>query len=155
MYRKLLVRITRDIKRGDLSQRMRAARQVAGLLALVRKVELGRAPLPEGLGGVVTKPMLLSMMRALLGDKAPVVRAEMAAALGRVEIGKHICQLLSGVMEDNSVLVRLRMVELFGASNTRGRRTIVDYFAQDKDELVRLMASAFEAGAAGVEDQRP
>ena len=156
MYQKLLVRITRDIKLGPLRRRMLAARQVASLLALVRDVELDRAKMPEGLGGVVTKPMLLSMTRALLADRVAAVRAEMLAALEQASIGKHVLALLSGAMEDTSVLVRLRMVELIGASDTRGRRTILDYFARDEDDLVRLMASAFEPRPpGGAEDRQP
>ena len=147
IYRETQLEIVRDIRRGPAARRMRAARQVGSLLAAVRDVELKKTKWPAGLEKIVTKPMLLSMMRALLRDRSPVVRAEMLAALQAVSLGKHILQLLSEVIEDSSPLVRLRVVELIGASGTSGRETIVDYLAQDRSETVRLMASAFQQRA--------
>ena len=142
-YRLALGYVVRDMKRGSIAERMRAARQVGSLLALVREVELGRHEPPSPHAGDVTKPVLLTMLREVLKDSSPTVRAEMLASLNYVSLDKSIVRLLSRAVEDTSSLVRFRMVELIGASGTPGRETIVDYLAQDKDQHVRRMAEAF------------
>ncbi|MCK4601447.1 MAG: hypothetical protein KAU28_03205, partial [Phycisphaerae bacterium] len=136
--------IVRDLKRGKLTQRMRAARQIASLLALARQVEKKNAKLPTQLQDVFSKAVLIRMMVEMLKDPSDVVRAEMIASLGYVDLDKSIIQFLGGpLIEDPSPLVRMRLVELLGASGVPGQKTMVDYFAADGDNLVRLMASAF------------
>ena len=142
-YEKLLLDLTRSIKRGTVADRMAAARRVGMMLAVARNVELGRRKPPAALEKLLAKPMLLSMTRALIGDKSEAVRAEMLAALHGAALGEHTLRVLSPAVEDSSSLVRLRVVELLGASGSPVHRTIVDYLAQDEHELVRLMASAF------------
>ena len=86
------------------------------------------------------------MMVEMLKDPSDVVRAEMIASLGYVDLDKSIIQFLGGpLIEDPSPLVRMRLVELLGASGVPGQKTMVDYFAADGDNLVRLMASAFRS----------
>jgi hypothetical protein len=145
-YQRALGSITEGIGRGTLRRRMLAARQLASLLALVREVEESKASMPKPLADIVKKPVLLSMLQAVLADEAGVVRAEMLAALGHVRLDESIIPLLAGAIEDRSSLVRFRLVELLGASGTAGQETIVDYLAQDGDKMVRLMALAFRNG---------
>ena len=154
-YQYVLGLIVRDFKRGSLPQRMRAARQVGSLLALARQVEQRRARPPKPLADTFTKPVLLSMLRAVLQDRSPVVRAEMVAALAHAEMDSSILRLLGPVIGDPAALVRLRVVELIGASGTRGRRTIVDHLARDSNEFVRMMASAFRTSTSPPESSAP
>ena len=142
-YRLSLGYVVRDMKRGSLRQRLRAARQVGSLLTLVRNVELHTQRLKAGQVGAVTKPVLLTMLRVVLEDNSPAVRAEMVAALEHVTLDGSILPLLGPVIEHPSPLVRLRVAELMGASGIQANRTVLDYLAQDKDELVRAMAEAF------------
>ena len=142
-YKLALGRIVRDIKRGELPARMAAARKVASLLALVRQVELRNTELPEQLSEVVQEPVLLSMLRAVLNDRSPVVRAEMLTALQRVELNESMMMLLSGVISDSSALVRFRAAELLGESDPKTNRPVLKHLAGDGDELVRAMANAF------------
>ena len=145
VYQAALGRIVRDIKRGDLRVRMTAARKVASLLAAVRGLEKLETKLPRQLADAVEKPVLLSMLRAVLGDRLPVVRAEMLAALGWVSLDESILRLLGEAVSDKSPLVRFRMAELLGASKTPGRETVLRHLTRDPDELVQLMASSFHA----------
>jgi HEAT repeat protein len=125
---------------------MLAARQVASLLAMVRHAELGQAPeLPKPLSAGLPKPVLLRIVVEILKDPSDVVRAEMLAAMGAVPLDDKIVVLFAPVIEDRSALVRFRVAELLGASGIKRQNTIVDYMAQDADEMVRLMASAFKA----------
>ncbi len=146
-YRTALAYIVRDFQKGRTPVRMRAARQVGSLLALVREMETSRRKLPAPRDSAVRKPVLLSMLQAVLQDRSPLVRAEMVASLGFADIDAQIMSLLAPVIEDRSALVRMRVVELIGASNLQGRKTVVDYLAQDADELVRRMAAAFSTGS--------
>ena len=142
-YRSALVEIVRDIKKGQLPARMRSARQVGALLRLVDNVAKSRARLPKPLAGVVTKPMLLSMMRAELQDASCAVRSEMIAALDGVDLDRIMLKLLGPAVEDQSSLVRFRVVESYGVARLPALETSVDYLARDKDERVRMMAQAF------------
>ena len=142
-YQLALGYVVRDMKRGDTAQQLRAARQVGGLLTHAREIELGRADPPKPLRGQVTKPVLLTMMQEVLKNRSPLVRAEMAAALDGAALDDSILELLAPLITDPSALVRCRVAELIGAAGTGGHETVVGYLAQDRDELVRLMASAF------------
>ena len=142
-YKSMLPYIVEDFQKGPLARRCRAARQVGALLAVARGMETGILRLPEPRRQAVTKPVLLSMMHAVMKDRDSAVRAEMLAALQHVRLDESILSLLAPHIEDRSALVRFRMVELIGASGTSGRKTIVDYLAQDPDKWVRMMASVF------------
>ena len=142
-YQESLGWIVYDMKKGQLPVRMRAARQVASLLEWSRQIEAREAPPPQALAGKVLRPVVLRMLEEVLKDSAPAVRAEMLAALCDVKLDADVLKCLTPVIDDSSPLVRLRVVELVGASDTSGKDTIVTYLAQDADELVRLMASAF------------
>ena len=142
-YQYTLGMIVRDMKRGDLAQRMRAARQVAALLALARGIERDNAAAPAPLAGHVTKPVLLTMTREVLKDTSYAVRAEMIAALGGVPIDKHIRLVLVPAAGDPHPLVRFRLAELLVATRVASARPVIATLAKDTDELVRLMAGAF------------
>ena len=143
-YQRTLGLIVRDMKRGAIHERMRAARRVAALLALARRVETGQAKAPKPLDGVFGKPVLLSMLRAVLRDPSEVVRAEMLAALGHVRLDKATLSLLGPAVQDRSALVRFRLVNLLGASEMPGQEPLLDHLAGDPHDMVRLMASAFQ-----------
>ena len=146
--RVVLGRLVYDIQKGDLPTRMRAARKTASLLAMVRRVDAGRlAPLPAPMAKAFSRPVLLRIVVEVLKDKSDVVRAEMLAALNSVELDDGIVSLLAGAIEDPSALVRFRLAELLGACGLPGQNTIVDYLAQDRHEMVQLMASTFLAPA--------
>jgi len=147
-YKLALGRIVRDIKRGGLAARMAAARKIASLLAVIDRVAARRARLPKGLEQAVKKPVVLAMLRAVLSDRSPVVRAEMLAALGRVRLDESILMLLGPAIGDADPLVRLRAAELIGASDTPDKQTVLDHLADDPDELVSLMAKAFGSEVA-------
>ncbi|MBS3734187.1 MAG: hypothetical protein KGY99_04600 [Phycisphaerae bacterium] len=141
-YREVLGWIVYDLKREPLAARMRAARQVASLLGLARQMELGQTGPPEALRDAVDKAVLLRMCREVLNDRSPAVRAQLLVALGDVRLDASILKRIAPAASDDTPLVRLCMAELIGASRTRGRQTLIDYLAQDRDPLVAQMASA-------------
>ena len=144
--RAALGRIVQDLRRGDLTARMRAARQTAALLAHVRATELGKArPL---LPGVLNKPVLLSMTGAFLRDGTPLVRAEMLSALGFVPLEEPIIALTAPCVQDASGLVRGRLIELLAGQRTRGHETLLKLYRRDSDRFVRDMAAAVSGPAA-------
>lgn len=148
-YQLMLGYLVRDMKRGDLPRRMRAASQTGMLLAMARNVELGKVDPPEMLRGVLTRPVLMRMMTEVLSDATPAVRAEMLNAMNDTALDDTLLQLLSPYVGDVSPLVRFRMAELIGRSGTPGAETLIQMFLRDGDELVRAMASAFrKIGAA-------
>ena len=142
-YQLTLGYIVRDLKRGDLPQRMRAARQIGCLLALEKLVDENRAAPPQPLAQAFARPVLLSMLNAMLQDASPVVRAEMVASLGLARLDKFVLKILSKALSDSSPLVLSRMAELLGASGVQAGRTVIDYLAGHKDPNVRRMAEAF------------
>ena len=146
-YELALGRIVRDLRRGDVSARQAAARNVAALLAMVDRSFQDAEAIPEPLEEVVRRPVLLSMLRAVLQDPSPAVRAEMVAALSVVKLDEGVLRLLAGVVDDPAAVVRLRVAELLGASETIGRGTILALYVRDADELVRAMAAVFAAPA--------
>ena len=145
-YQRILGLIVRDIKHGSVSHRMRAVRQIGALLTLARRAELGKAKLPAQLAGVFQKPVLFAMLQAALRDESDVIRAEMIAAIGTVPMENDIVTLISqgAGVQDPSGLVRFRLVELLGASGLRGQETIIDFLSQDRYDMVRMMAQAFQ-----------
>ena len=141
-YQHCLGMIVRDMKRGKLLERMRAARQVASLLTYARRIERRTSRPPRPLHRQVTKPVLLRMMLEVLKDRSDAVRAEMIAALADVPMDKTIWHLLPRAIEDPSALVRFRLAELFVARGSPGGQAVADRLSGDDDELVRLMAKA-------------
>ncbi len=150
-YRRLMGLIVRDLQKGDIQVRMRAARQIASLLALARGVEIGRSAPPKQLTGVIKKPVLLTMTKAALEDDSPVVRAESLTYMQYVELDSRIISLMAPIVNDRQApaIVKFRLVELLGASDRVKQTTIIDYYAQDTHEMVRLMASAFGKTVGG------
>ncbi len=142
--RAALGRIVRDLRQGNLAVRMRAARQTAALLARVRAAELGKAR--PVLPGVLNKPVLLRMTSAFLQADAPLVRAEMLAALRFVRLEEPIIALMAPCVEDASALVRGRLIELLAGQRTRGHQTLLKLYARDPDRFVRDMAAAVAGG---------
>ena len=141
-YQYTLGTIVRDMKRGDLPRRMRAARQVGSLLALARRIERGDAAAPTPLAGHVTKPVLLTMTREVFKDSSYAVRAEMIAALGGVPIDRHIRGVLAPAADDPHPLVRFRLAELLVSARVASARRTIAALGKDADDLVRLMAGA-------------
>jgi len=135
--------IVRDLKRGDLRARLRAARQTGGLYAHVGRAATQRAEavFPE----VITRPVLLSMTRAFLRADAAAVRAEMLAALRHADLDDRVIGLMGPLIEDRDAAVRLRLIDLLAAKRTSGHETLLDYFARDDDPLVRQIAAALRA----------
>lgn len=146
-YRYSLRVIMTDLVRGDLPQRMRAVRQLAELVTLVRDVQLFKTRLPSPLKGAVSKPVLLAMVGKAMQDPSEVVRAEMVAALGQAWLDEEILNVVSPAATDPSPLVRFRLVELLSAAGQGKAEQTIDLLARDADPLVRQMASAF--GPAG------
>jgi len=143
-YRRLLGRMVGQIRRGTLPQRMLTARQIGSLLAYAREVELARARPPEGLAGAIDKMVLLSMMRAVLGDPSPAVRQEMVAALAPAPLDATTVAVLAPAVGDAAPMVRCRAISLLAGARTEGYETLVNHFAADSDELVRAMAAALK-----------
>jgi len=142
-YALALGRIVRDLRRGRLSRRMRAARQTGSLLAMAGQIQAGRADTPRPLAGRIDRLVMLSMMRAVLADPSPAVRQEMIASLHGVPLDRTALSLLAPAIDDPSAMVRCRLVELLAVSQSKGHATIVQHLAGDKDELVRDMARLF------------
>jgi len=142
-YQLALGRIVRDLRRGSLPERMRAARRTGSLLALACQIDTGRGEVPRPLAGRVNKLVHLSLLRALLSDANPVVRQEMIAALRYATLDRVVLSLLAPSIEDPSALVRCRLVELLGTADPRGNRAVVTHLSRDRDEAVRGMAELF------------
>ncbi len=150
-YRRLLGLIVRDLTKGDTAVRMRAARQIASLLAMSRLIEQVKMAAPDQLTGVVKKPVLLTMTRETLRDDSPAVRAESLTYTQYVALDERIISLLSPLVNDKdaATIVKFRLVELLGAGGGEEQKSIIDYYAQDDDEMVRLMAEAFGESVDG------
>lgn len=142
-YQRALGLIVRDMKQGDTERRMRAARQVASLLALARRIERRAAAAPEPLKDAFTKPVLLTMLREVMKDASYAVRAEMIAAMDDVPIDRHIMALLAPAAQDPHPLVRFRLAEIVVTASPTSARDILAVLARDTDPLVRLMANPF------------
>ena len=135
--------IVRDLKRGTLVEKIRAARQCGAILGYVRRVERGKAkPI---FPAVITKPILLSMTRAFLQADEPVIRAEMLLALHNVDLDSKIISLTARCIEDPSPLVRMRLIELLVVKKTRGYKTILSYLSYDRNRFVKEMTKALSS----------
>jgi len=145
-YQRMLRLTVTEINHGPLQRRLAAVRRLAALLALAGEVRAGRMAPPEPLIGTFSRPVLLSMLRKVLADPSPVIRAEMLAALGQASLDEQIVSLLGVLIEDPSPLVRFRLTELLGASGLPGQDVMIERFAHDDDEMVRAMALAFRGG---------
>lgn len=145
MYQRTLGLIVRDMKRGNLNMRMRAARQVASLLAFVGQIERGADDPPRPLRGKVTKPVLITMLREVLKDSDQAVRAEMVSALINVPLDRHILKpLIQSAINDFGPLVRFRMIELIQTTQVGGMKAVITHLSKDNYDLVRQMARAFK-----------
>jgi tetratricopeptide (TPR) repeat protein len=142
-YQLALGRMVRDLRHGDVELRLVVARNVAALLRYSRRVTLGRTQLPAGLRGRFSRPLLLSMLRAVLQDGSPIVRSQMLAHLTQLDIDEGIAMLLPPMIDDPSPLVRLRAAEVVGVSNTPGRTAVLTQLAGDGNRLVAEMAKLF------------
>ncbi len=136
--------IVRDLKKGDVPDRMLAARKIASLLTLVADVQLGRATLPHPLAAKVRQPVLLSMLRATLEDPSPAVRAEMLSSLIYCRPDSRLLTLVRPAMDDKSEMVRFRLVELLGVAGQLESSPFVGHFAADTDPWVKRMTEVFK-----------
>jgi len=144
-YKLALGRVVRDLRRGDLPARLRAARQVGALLSLATDVRDGRSRLPAPLVGKVDRLVVLAMLRAMLRDSSAAVRQEVIASLAYTRMGQQVIGLLAPLVEDPSPVVRCRLVEWLAGNRTRGCEAIVNLYASDDDNLVQAMAKAFQS----------
>ena len=144
-YQKALGYIVRDIQKGQLSQRQRAARQVGSLLAIARRPRRERYSVPRSVSAVIDELVLVRMLQEVLKDSSPLVRAEMLAALNGVSVNDVILRELGPAIEDPDPLVRFRLAEMIGLSGSSGRKALLTYFVQDGDEMVRQMARAVQS----------
>jgi tetratricopeptide (TPR) repeat protein len=135
--------IDRVLQSGDRIQKYIVARQVGMALTWLRMSETGQIRLPIALSNVARKDVLLSQLGRALRDPDAVVRAEAVTALRYADLDAQILNQLGAVIEDPSPLVRFRVVELIGASGTRGREKMVKFYSNDEDPRVRSMAEAF------------
>jgi len=142
-YGLALGRIVRDLRHGALPARMQAARQTGALLEMMVDVGAATPPAPAPLAQTLSRPVMLSLARALLQDRSPAVRQEMIASLARAELDPLALSLLGSRIEDADPMARCRLVELLSGAQTRGCEAIVQLYRSDKDELVRAMAEAF------------
>jgi len=142
-YRRGLGYVVRDMRRGTTDERLRAARQIGSLLALVRDVELQRQKLRAEQYDVVTRPVLLSMTRAMLRSDLPAAQAEMLAALTHVPVTRWtVGVVLNAAADDPSALVRFRLAEFLGAAAPQFSSEALAELAKDTDPLVRRLARA-------------
>ncbi|MFB3893649.1 MAG: HEAT repeat domain-containing protein [Phycisphaerae bacterium] len=138
----------KDILRGELPQRMLAARRVAALLSYAQAVEAGKATLPKALVGTFDRLTILAMFQALLKDPSATVRAEAITAMEGLAPDEHVVALVRPLVDDPSPLVRLRVAELLGANWPKravGQDKILEQLAGDADPQVKMMAGAFRA----------
>lgn len=142
-YNQAVARIETILRGEDVTSRFRAARQIAALLSWIRRVETKDASLPFAISQAADKRVLLGLMTQALRDPAPVVRAELVASLGYANLGGDILDRLGILIEDLNPLVRMRVIELVGASETPGKQRLIELFLRDGDPHVRRMAEAF------------
>lgn len=137
-YRVLSDSLTQTLTKGDLPARVLAAKRIAALLALQRDPTA-----PAAIRAVLDEADLLRKMMLALQDRDELVRAEMIAGLQYADAGEAMLNEIGRVVEDPSPLVRLRVAEMIGASETAGRETLIARYAADPDGRVRTMARAF------------
>jgi hypothetical protein len=136
--------IVKDLKEGELRDRMAAARKIGSLLTLVAEVRAGRAELPKPLADKVKQPVLLSMLKFTLQDSSPLVRAEMIDSLDYCRVDGRVLALLKPLYDDKSELVRVRLVELLGLAGQFDKKELADHFAADSNAWVKQMAAVFK-----------
>jgi hypothetical protein len=136
--------IVKDLKEGELRDRMAAARKIGSLLTLVAEVRAGRAELPKPLAQKVTQPVLLTMLKFTLQDSSPLVRAEMLSALDYCRVDGRVLALIKPLYDDKSELVRVRLVELLGLAGQLEKKELADHFAADPNPWVKQMAAVFK-----------
>ena len=143
-YKLALGRIVRDYRRGTLAERMRAARQIGSLLTFATAVQHSRITPPGMLKGQIDRLVVLAMLRAILSDKSPAVRAEAVASLHTVRPDEVVISLLAPRVQDVAPMVRCRLVELLAVTNSKGHDTILSLMSKDPDPQVQKMAQAFK-----------
>ena len=137
-----LVDVVAELRQGDLPAQMLAARQVGALLSAVRQAEQGKSkPLPKAM----SKPVLLSMLSAVLSSPSPEVRSETLSALGWVDLDEKIIGHLAPAVQDPSPLVRIRLIELLAGKKTPGHQPLLEMYQHDPDPAVKAMAAALAA----------
>jgi len=140
-YETVLGTITqKQILRGDLTQRMLAARQVNSLLSAARHNELGDVKLPAPLATVVRKDVIQAMLQALIKDKSPAVRAEAVATTPEASMDQVTTTLLSLLMDDPSPMVRLWVLSTLGTADMKGKDRLLEKYSKDPDEIVQNLA---------------
>jgi len=142
-YKLALEQIMRDLRHEDLSARLRAAGKITSLLTCLDRVGAGSVNLPPGLAEVVDKPVILSMLRALLQDSSPVVRAQALVGLKYLRADPAVLALLAPAIEDAHLLVRFRMAEFIGMSGAPGSGLVLEHLGADNSKPVRTMAGLF------------
>ena len=141
-YDQLDALLRKGVDSDDPSDRMRTARRIGSLLALLAAVDAERASLPEQIPPERMRSDLLTMTRRLLQDRSAAVRAEMLDALRQAERADRL-QLVGLVLDDASPLVRVKEAELLGLSSEEAEDPRLRQLADDEDALVARMASAF------------
>jgi tetratricopeptide (TPR) repeat protein len=136
--------IVKDLKEGELRDRMAAARKIGSLLTLVAEVRAGRAELPKPLADKVKQPVLLSMLKFTLQDSSPLVRAEMIRSLDFCRVDGRVLALLKPLYDDKSEPVRVRLVELLGVAGQLEKKELADRFAADPGTWVKQMTAVFK-----------
>ncbi|MDP6542482.1 MAG: hypothetical protein QGH60_00740 [Phycisphaerae bacterium] len=144
-YKRCLSLIVGDMKVNDLHVRLRAANQIASLLVLSDGINSGKLKPPYQLSRQINREVLILMVAEMLKDRSDIVRSEMLAALGGVQLDGAIIRSFSSIIKDRSALVRFRLVELLGTSGLSGQEPILKHFAKDKYDLVSDLARAMLA----------
>ena len=143
-YRTALGRLVYDIKKGDLTDRLAAARKTAGLVAACTRYQKRLSQPPEGLTiKDLDRGMPLRLMVELLNDPEPVVRAEMLAALAVMDVDAGVARWFQPVHNDPAALVRFRLAERLGDADLAEGKDLLTRLAQDADPLVRGMARVY------------
>ncbi|MBI5723917.1 MAG: HEAT repeat domain-containing protein [Planctomycetes bacterium] len=135
--------IAGDLKSGQVSRRMWAARQIACLLAMLDAVPKDRPAIPEPLRDVISSKMILRLMLEATKDKSCAIRAQTVLALGCVHVDDDILGVLAGLVNDPDPAVRLAMADLLGRYGTAGQQKVLDQLAADSDPLVARLAKVF------------
>ena len=142
-YTQAMQQIPAMLDSEQIITRMIAARRIAAMLGYERLVAQKKTAAPTLLRNALNKPALLGLLGLAIKDKEPVVRGEMVASLGDVDLDPEILNALGVIVEDPSEYVRFRMAELIGGSDTKGRMQLIKIYLLDKSKLVNTMAKAF------------
>lgn len=126
-----------------LIKRVQGARAIGAMLVWTQQLDETRTAVPKGVAGPAGVKVLCHLLAQVLRDPSPAVRAEMIASLPPQSLTGPILDVLAYAIEDPSSLVRYRLLESIGASGTSDNKTLVEFFAEDKDPAVRELAQAF------------